>query len=293
MIISYLQVTSRKDQQQYWAQNEPYHFVSVAEFAKAFQSFHVGRQLLRELQTPFNKEKSHPSALSTSVYGAPKMELLKACMSRELLLMKRNSFVYIFKLLQVRETPLSLFHSLPSPVINGQRRWQLVFVAFVTMTLFLRTEMRRESAEDGGIFLGALYIGLMTHLFNGYAELAMSIIRLPVFYKQRDLGFYPSWAYAIPSWVLKIPISLVECALWTALTYYAVGFDPNIHRYISDTPFSSLFVSLTLTFFFNWGSISARAFVLWLSLYEETKISTIIHPSIFCCQLKQSIALIL
>jgi hypothetical protein len=31
-----------------------------------------------------------------------KMELLKACFSREWLLMKRNSFVYIIKVVQVR-----------------------------------------------------------------------------------------------------------------------------------------------------------------------------------------------
>ncbi|XP_078428059.1 ABC transporter G family member 39-like isoform X2 [Wolffia australiana] len=207
-VADFLQeVTSRKDQEQYWArQDEAYRFVSIKEFAEGFDSFHVGRQLKEELRTPFDRERSHPSALSTSTYGVSKIELLKACASAELLLMRRNWFVYVFKLLQ------------------------LMFVALVIMTLFLRTNMPRRNIEDGGIFLGVLYIALMTHMYNGYAELAMSLMRLPVFYKQRDFRFYPAWAYALPAWILRIPVSLVECALWTGLTYYVIGLDPNIQR---------------------------------------------------------------
>jgi len=57
--------------------------------------------LAEELSTPFDKSKNHPAALTTSRYGINKMELLKACFAREYLLMKRNSFVYFFKLFQV------------------------------------------------------------------------------------------------------------------------------------------------------------------------------------------------
>jgi hypothetical protein len=95
-------VTSRKDQEQYWAnKDEPYSFVSVKEFGEAFQSFHIGQKLGDELAIPFDKSKGHPAALTTKKYGVSKKELFKACVSRELLLMKRNSFVYIFKMFQV------------------------------------------------------------------------------------------------------------------------------------------------------------------------------------------------
>ena len=95
-------MTSKKDQEQYWAhRDEPYSFVTVTEFSEAFQSFHVGRRLGDELAIPFDKAKAHTAALTTKKYGVSKMELLKACISRELLLMKRNSFVYIFKMSQV------------------------------------------------------------------------------------------------------------------------------------------------------------------------------------------------
>ncbi|ONK59464.1 uncharacterized protein A4U43_C08F6690 [Asparagus officinalis] len=208
-VADFLQeVTSRKDQHQYWARrNEPYMYVSVNEFAEAFQSFHVGRKLGEDLSTPFDRSKNHPAALTTTKYGISKMELLKACTSREWLLMKRNSFVYIFKVVQI------------------------IILGLIAMTVFLRTKMPREGIEDGVVFLGAMFLGLVTHLFNGFAEMAMSIAKLPIFYKQRDLLFYPSWAYALPTWILKIPISFLECAVWIALTYYTIGFDPNIQRF--------------------------------------------------------------
>eukprot|EP00268_Persea_americana_P017565 TRINITY_DN1848_c0_g1_i2.p1 TRINITY_DN1848_c0_g1~~TRINITY_DN1848_c0_g1_i2.p1 ORF type:complete len:1048 (+),score=151.55 TRINITY_DN1848_c0_g1_i2:75-3146(+) len=209
-VADFLQeVTSRKDQQQYWARrDEPYSYVSVKEFAGAFQSFHVGHKLGEELGTPFDKSKSHPAALTTSKYGISKKELLKANIAREWLLMKRNSFVYIFKVIQ------------------------LLLIASITMTVFLRTKMHRRTIEDGGIYMGVLFFALVTLMFNGFAELAMTIAKLPVFYKQRDLLFYPPWAYALPSWILKIPISFAEVAAWVALTYYVIGFDPNVGRMI-------------------------------------------------------------
>uniref|UniRef100_A0A7N0RH17 ABC transporter domain-containing protein n=1 Tax=Kalanchoe fedtschenkoi TaxID=63787 RepID=A0A7N0RH17_KALFE len=207
-VADFLQeVTSKKDQKQYWARrDEPYRFVTIKEFVEGYQSFHVGRRIQNELAVPFDKTKSHPAALSKSQYGVNKKELLKACTSREYLLMKRNSFVFIFKLVQ------------------------LIVMAFITMTLFLRTEMGRNTITDGSIYTGALFFAVIITMFNGMSELSMTIAKLPVFYKQRDLLFYPSWAYAIPSWVLKIPITFVEVAVWVFLTYYVVGFDANVGR---------------------------------------------------------------
>lgn len=78
--------------------------------------------------------------------------------------------------------------------------------------------------------MGALFFTICTIMFNGFAELAMTILKLPIFYKQRDLLFYPSWSYAIPTWILKIPITFVEVAIWVSMTYYVGGFEPNFTR---------------------------------------------------------------
>lgn len=200
------EVTSRKDQKQYWAhEDESYRFITVKEFADAFQSFQAGKQLEEELATPFDKG-SNPSILPTEKYGARKHELLKACFSREFLLMKRNSFVYMFKLIQ------------------------LTVMAFLSMTLFLRTEMHRDTLMDGEVYVGSLFYTVLIIMFNGMSELGLTILKLPVFYKQRDFLFFPAWAYALPTWILKIPVTLVEVGIWVFMSYYVVGYDPDVKR---------------------------------------------------------------
>ncbi|KAL9233903.1 hypothetical protein vseg_008838 [Gypsophila vaccaria] len=209
-IADFLQeVTSRKDQEQYWGRtNEPYSFVTVKEFVEAFKTFHVGRQSAQELAAPYDKSKSHPAALTTEEFGLSKMELFKACLSRETLLMKRNKFIYVFK------------------------SFQLVITALITATVFMRTQMHKNSVQDGMVYMGALFFAQVQILFNGFSELSLTIIRLPVFYKQRDLRFFPSWAYSLPSWLLKIPISVVETAIWVIITYYVIGYDSNVGRFV-------------------------------------------------------------
>lgn len=73
----------------------------VREFAEAFNSFHVGQEIMNEISVPYDRRKSHPAALTTSKYGVSKKELFKALVERELLLIKRNSFVYKSKAAQV------------------------------------------------------------------------------------------------------------------------------------------------------------------------------------------------
>ncbi|KAL7168535.1 hypothetical protein ACSBR2_038880 [Camellia fascicularis] len=43
----------------------------------------------------------------------------------------------------------------------------------------------------------------------------------------RDFLFYPPWAFGLPIWVLSIPLSLLESAIWISLTYYTIGFAPD------------------------------------------------------------------
>ncbi|MBA0684362.1 hypothetical protein Goari_025953 [Gossypium aridum] len=208
-IADFLQeVTSKKDQQQYWFQKSlPYGYVSVSDFVNGFSCFRIGQQLSMDLKVPYDKTSTHPAALVTKKYGISNWELFKACFAREWLLMKRNSFVYIFKTVQI------------------------TIMSLIALTVFLRTEMPVGSLENGQKFFGALFFSLINVMFNGTAELAMTVFRLPVFYKQRDFLFYPAWAFGLPIWVLRIPLSLMESGIWIALTYYTIGFAPAASRF--------------------------------------------------------------
>ncbi|THG20017.1 hypothetical protein TEA_008551 [Camellia sinensis var. sinensis] len=207
VVADYLQeVTSREDQKQYWVNEDtPYRYISVNEFAEAFQSFHIGKAIRHELLTPFDRSKCHPAALVRSKYATNRFELLSACLSRECILMKRNSFLYMFKI------------------------FQHLILAIISATLFGQSRVHHQTIEDGLVHLGALYCGLIATLFTGFFELPMTIEKLPVFYKQRG-SFYPSWAYSLPTSIVKTPVSIIEVAIWVMVTYYAIGFDPTVER---------------------------------------------------------------
>ncbi|XP_077218109.1 ABC transporter G family member 42-like [Tasmannia lanceolata] len=202
------EVTSRKDQEQYWADhNKPYRYIPVSEFASLFKRFHVGAHQENELSIPYDKTKSHKASLVFTKYSVPKWDLLKANFAKEWLLIKRNSFVYVFKTVQI------------------------IIVAAIASTVFLRTRLHARNEADGALYIGALLFALIINMFNGFAELSLTILRLPVFYKQRDLLFYPAWAFTVPNFVLRVPISVVESLVWTGTIYYSMGFAPEVTRF--------------------------------------------------------------
>ncbi|GLT70614.1 hypothetical protein SLA2020_426820 [Shorea laevis] len=209
-VADFLQeVLSKKDQQQYWsAPHRPYRYIPPGKFAEAFRSYPIGKNLSEELDIPFDKRYNHPAALSTSRYGMKRSELLKTSFDWQKLLMKRNSFIYVFKFVQ------------------------LLIVALITMSVFFRTTMHHSTINDGGLYLGSLYFSLIIILFNGFTEVSMLVAKLPILYKHRDLHFYPSWVYTLPSWALSIPTSLYESGFWVAVSYYAIGYDPNFTRFL-------------------------------------------------------------
>ncbi|XP_019414567.1 PREDICTED: ABC transporter G family member 38 [Lupinus angustifolius] len=207
-VADYLQeVTSKKDQGQYWFNKEkPYRHISVDEFAKTFMSFHVGSAIQRELATPFDRSKSHPAALTKSKYGTNKKELLMACLEREFILTKRMAFVHIFRIIQMQISALCL------------------------AAIFSNVRKDHNTVEDGANYLSAIFFVVNTITFAGFFEVPIMVDKLPVFYKQRDQQFYPSWAFSLPASVLGIPKSIVEIFFWVAITYYTLGFDPSPTR---------------------------------------------------------------
>nr|XP_018680590.1 PREDICTED: ABC transporter G family member 41-like [Musa acuminata subsp. malaccensis] len=207
-VADFLQeVLSRKDQGQYWFNSNKIHsYVSVDQFSKSFKVYQIGQSLSKELSKPYDMSQSHKNALSFNKFSLSNWELLKACVVRELLLMKRNSFVYILKITQIG------------------------IAAIITATVFIRTHMEVDMIHSN-YYLGSLFFALISLMVNGFPEMAMTVSRLPVFYRQRDCYFYPAWAYAIPATILKIPISLVESLVWTSITYYAIGYSPESVRF--------------------------------------------------------------
>jgi hypothetical protein len=79
-------------------------------------------------------------------------------------------------------------------------------------------------------YMGSLFYALLMLMVNGFPEISMAVNRLLVFYKQRDYYFYPAWAYAVPAFILRVPISLVVSIVWTSLSYFLIGYAPEASR---------------------------------------------------------------
>ncbi|KAI8531791.1 hypothetical protein RHMOL_Rhmol11G0163000 [Rhododendron molle] len=223
-VADFLQeVISRKDQAQYWHQaQQSWSYIAVDMFSKKFKESTYGKKLDEELSQPFI-ESCHKNASSFGMYSLSKWALFRACMSREWLLMRRNSFVYVFRLIQ------------------------LVITASISMTMFLRNGAGIDVIHANR-YLGASFYAIVVLFFDGLPELSMTVARLPIFYKQRDLCFYPAWAYAISSAILKVPLSLLAGLIWTSLTYYVIGYSPEPGRFFGQFMllFSVHFVAISL-----------------------------------------------
>ncbi|EOA26339.1 hypothetical protein CARUB_v10022507mg [Capsella rubella] len=243
------EVISRKDQGQYWLHHDlPHSFVSVDTFLRRFKDLGTGRKIEESLSKPYDKSKTHKDDFSVSVYSLPKWELFKACISREFLLMKRNYFVYLFK------------------------TFQLVVSAILTMTVFIRTRMDIDVIH-GNSYLSCLFFATVVLLVDGVPELSMTVQRLSVFYKQKQLCFYPAWAYAIPATVLKVPLSFIESLVWTCLTYYVIGYTPEAYRFFRQfimlfaVHFTSVSMFRCIAAIFQTGvaSMTAGSFVMLMT----------------------------
>ena len=113
--------------------------------------------------------------------------------------------------------------------INSSLLLQLALLAAITGTVFLRTHKGVDRVL-ANYYMGSLFYALLLLMVNGFPELSMAVSRLPVFYKQRDYYFYPAWAYAVPAFILKVPISLVESIAWASLSYFLIGYTTEASR---------------------------------------------------------------
>ena len=87
--------------QQFWARQERWSFVPVSRMSDAFKKSKWGLQAADLLAQPYDRSRSHPDALVHTRYALSGFQAFKANLFREVTLVKRNAFVYIFKTAQV------------------------------------------------------------------------------------------------------------------------------------------------------------------------------------------------
>eukprot|EP00879_Flechtneria_rotunda_P006755 GHRR01007099.1.p1 GENE.GHRR01007099.1~~GHRR01007099.1.p1 ORF type:complete len:1177 (+),score=387.98 GHRR01007099.1:1343-4873(+) len=208
-VADFLQeVTSRKDQQQYWTREpQDYSFVPVTAFHEAFESSEQGRAMRALVGAPAPHMPKHLDPLVRQKYALSGWGSFKACLRRDWTLMTRNWFLYTFKSLQV------------------------LVLAVVAGTLFLKGSIGSETIQDGTFYLGLIFFSIIHLMFNSYAEQSLMIMSLHVFFKQRAAQFFPAWAFAAPTSLLRIPYSILEGIVWSVIVYWLTGLAPEAGRF--------------------------------------------------------------
>ena len=101
--------------------------------------------------------------------------------------------------------------------------------ALSVMTVFFRSTLT-ISVAGGSLYNAALFYGLFSTPMMCTVQLLLLLGCYPVFHKQREALLYPAWAWFVPMLLMSLPISLFSSVMWTAVTYYTVGFAPELTR---------------------------------------------------------------
>ncbi|KAH7655207.1 P-loop containing nucleoside triphosphate hydrolase protein [Dioscorea alata] len=144
---------------------------------------------------------------------------------------------------------------------------ELTITGIITMSFFMRTRPSFD-VQQANFYMASLFYAITFLMINGLPEMAFTIARLSGFYKQRDLHFYPAWAYAIPASILKIPLSLIESLVWTLLTYYVTGYSPEAKRF---------FGQFLILFLVHQMAVSLSRFI---GAYFQTLVSSVLVASL-------------
>ena len=79
-------------------------------------------------------------------------------------------------------------------------------------------------------------VGLM---MDNFSEMSITLESMHVMFRQRANCFYPGWAYAMPTTLLRIPYSFLMAFLLSCIIYWVVGYDSNPGRYDFFFPLSA------------------------------------------------------
>ncbi|MEW5298072.1 MAG: hypothetical protein WDW36_001233 [Sanguina aurantia] len=172
--------------------------VPIQEIAAAFwRDTAAGRAMRAELARPFDKSKSHPAALVKTKYALSPWEAIWVVSQRQLLMVAKD------------------------PVLVKGRLAQVLIISLIVSSLFLQLG---DTYAESRTFFGASFLCVMFMAMGAMPQLSIAIATKSVWYKFRDNNFYPAYAHAIGGTLAVIPMAMVDCALFSLVTYFMIGF---------------------------------------------------------------------
>ncbi|KAG1655082.1 hypothetical protein FOA52_010286 [Chlamydomonas sp. UWO 241] len=189
--------------------------VPLEEMARHFwEESAQGQAMAEALAEGVPQKARHPDALVHSHFALTYPEAIGMASRRQLMIMMRDKIL-----------------------LRG-RVAQVVVLGLITGSLFYKLE---KTAEDGLSFYGASFMATLLLAFGGFAQLPFVIEMKRVWHKQRDSYFIPATAQGLAIALTQLPITLIECTLFSLIFYFMVGF------YMSAGYFFTFYVTLIAT----------------------------------------------
>lgn len=108
-----------------------------------------------------------------------------------------------------------------------------MILAFCVGTLFLQQPAGlppdaspadvQAALRVAGNFLGVAFFSLLYFSSDGYADAAVFVFSLPVWWKQRGAAMHGATAFVLPTLLLRLPWRLAETWVWTLMVGWSVS----------------------------------------------------------------------
>ncbi|MEW5311977.1 MAG: hypothetical protein WDW38_003643 [Sanguina aurantia] len=122
--------------------------------------------------------------------------------------------------------PQHLCFARPSPIdslpaASFHKLGRVLIISLIVSSLFLQLG---DTYAESRTFFGASFLCVMFMAMGAMPQLSIAIATKSVWYKFRDNNFYPAYAHAIGGTLAVIPMAMVDCALFSLVTYFMIGF---------------------------------------------------------------------
>eukprot|EP00971_Amphidinium_carterae_P080917 1601003-Amphidinium_carterae.1 len=71
--------------------------------------------------------------------------------------------------------------------------------------------------------MGLIFMSMMNFALGGMSTLPEGFDQRAVFYKQRDAGFYRTFAYSLSQNIVNLPVTILKVVVFVTIIYWASG----------------------------------------------------------------------
>eukprot|EP00192_Tetraselmis_astigmatica_P001759 CAMPEP_0117657340 /NCGR_PEP_ID=MMETSP0804-20121206/5278_1 /TAXON_ID=1074897 /ORGANISM="Tetraselmis astigmatica, Strain CCMP880" /LENGTH=1545 /DNA_ID=CAMNT_0005463787 /DNA_START=295 /DNA_END=4932 /DNA_ORIENTATION=- len=178
--------------------------VPVEDIKMAFYKSEAGQQLVAASEQPFDRSLSHPDALRKEKYALSSFEAFQALLSRQVLLLKRNT-----NLVYTR----ALF-----AIITG----------LILGTVFFQL---KPDLNDARSYFGLFYLICMYLALGNLPQVSIAFNAKSILYKQKNNNFFPAWIYVVVQLAVHAPFAFMESLVFAICLYFLSGLATDGAQY--------------------------------------------------------------